>query len=281
MSSGNNTGIIFDIERFAIHDGPGIRTVVFFKGCTLRCKWCQNPEGISPKPELLYREGLCIGCGKCAACRHDVHAFSDAEHRVEHYRCAVCGTCAVACPTQALAISGRASTAEEALKIVLRDRIYYSLSAGGLTLSGGEPLIQPHFARALLEAAKAEGLHTAVETAGSVPWSAFEAVADSVDLFLYDLKDTDRSRHKLNTGGDLQTILGNLRRLDSLGKGTWLRCPIIPGVNDTPEHRKKVAEIRNSLSHCEKLEMIPYHRLGHAKWLALGLEPEVFGNPNS
>jgi len=264
-------GIIFDVERFAIYDGPGIRTTVFFKGCPMRCAWCQNPEGMSPEQEVLFREHLCVLCGRCvAACLHGAHEVLGRSHVFHRERCQAARLCALACPTGALAVAGREATVDEVMETVLRDRVFYEKSGGGITLSGGEALMQAGFAKALLAAARSQGLHTALDTCGFLPWAAFQGVLELVDLFLYDVKDTDPARHRQNTGADLDLILDNLRRLDAAGAKIRIRSIIVPGVNDTIEHFEMLSEIERSLRGLEKMEILPYHGLGLPKWKALG-----------
>lgn len=275
--AGKTRGIVFDIERFAITDGPGIRTTVFLKGCPLRCAWCQNPEGMNRTPELLYYEHLCAFCGHCAAvCVRGVHEVSGRVHALARERCIACGACAGECPTDALAVAGREMTVAGVMDVVLRDRTFYERSRGGVTLSGGEAMAQPEFAAGILSASKAGGLHTAVDTAGLVPWSAFETVLPLVDLFLFDVKDTDPARHLEMTGAPLGPILENLRRLDAAGAFTLIRAPIVPGINDSPSHMEALALLRQSLANCSGLEILRWHRLGLPKWRALGRAAREF-----
>lgn len=273
---GHPKGIIFDIKRFAIHDGPGIRTTVFFKGCPLRCAWCQNPEGMNPQPETLYYEHLCTGCGACLeACPTVAHTIEDGQHAFNRDLCTADGLCAKACRSDALRLAGREVRVDEVLEAVLRDKVFYETSGGGVTLSGGEPLMQGEFAAALLAAAKASGLHTALDTSGFASWEEFERVLPLVDLFLYDIKDTDEHRHLRYTGVELDGILNNLKSLDAAGAKILLRCPIVPGVNHTEEHIGRLAELAGSLSGIVGMERLAYHTLGLAKWRALGRGPSA------
>ena len=264
-------GAVFDIERFAIYDGPGIRTTVFFKGCPLRCGWCQNPEGMNPHPEILYYEHLCANCGRCAeVCPNHAHRFAQDRHAFTRERCKACGLCARECAAAALRLAGREVTVGEVMEVVLRDRAFYEKSGGGLTLSGGEPMAQPEFAEALLSAARAEGLHTAVDTSGFAPWESFERIRPLVDLFLYDVKDTDESRHLEYTGVPLAPILDNLRRLNAAGARILIRAVMVPGVNDGPSHVGKLSRLAESLANCAGIDTLQWHNLGLAKWRALG-----------
>lgn len=270
-----DSGLVFDVQRFSLFDGPGIRTTVFLKGCPLRCLWCHNPEGIAPRPALRYDAARCVGCGACvAACPNGAHRVDTAgRHLLDRARCTVCRTCDEVCPSQALAVVGRLWSVDEVMDLVLRDRNYYADSGGGLTLSGGEPLQQPGFSRALLAAAKAEGLHTAVETSGFGAWSALAALIPLTDLFLFDIKETDADRHLALTGAPLGPIHDNLQRLAAGSATIVLRLPMIPGINDRPDHIAAVAALALSLPTLPQVDLLPYHRLGKGKRPLLG-QPE-------
>jgi pyruvate formate lyase activating enzyme len=270
------TGRIFDIQRFSIHDGPGIRTTVFFKGCPLRCRWCHNPEGVRPEPQLSFQADLCIGCGEClSVCPNAVHVVTDdGEHVLERDRCTVCGRCAEACPSRALEVVGREADVAEIIEEVLRDSVFYETSGGGMTLSGGEPLMQIDLAEALLRAADEAGLHCAVETCGHVEYCCFQTVLPYVALFLYDVKETDPERHREFTGVPNDLILANLRRLHDDGARILVRCPIVPGFNDRPDHFAALARLSESLPRLLGFEIMPYHRLGSSKLRRLGLTPD-------
>jgi len=264
-------GLIFDVKRFAIHDGPGIRTTFFLKGCPLKCFWCHNPEGIAPAPEILYDPQFCVRCGACAKeCPEGAHSISAGSHIYDRRLCRVCGTCAKRCPSQALRLVGQEMTAAELIEIALRDRPFYKRSGGGVTLSGGEPMMQAAFVLEALSAARRERLHTCVDTSGFAPWSDFARVLDYADLFLYDLKDTDARRHESNTGAAPGLILDNLGRLDRAGAKLTLRCPIMPGVNDDEEHFRELSQLWKSLATAPVMEILPHHRLGEAKRERIG-----------
>ncbi len=266
------TGRLFDIQRFSVHDGPGIRTTVFMKGCPLRCLWCHNPEGISQGDQLSFLPDKCIGCGWCfSACENDAHAMIDDRHVLDRERCKVCGKCAEKCYAAALEIVGRTATVEEVIDEVLRDKPFYETSGGGMTLSGGEPLMQADFSAALLAAAKREGLHTAIETCGQAAWECFERIINDVDLFMYDVKETDPTRHKAYTGVGTELILENLRKLHATGAAILLRLPTVPGLNDGRDHFKRVAALAASLPDLMGVEIMPYHRLGLSKTQRFGL----------
>ncbi len=266
-------GTVFNIQKFSINDGPGIRTTVFLKGCPLHCLWCHNPESHKIVPELFYNEGKCIGCRECArACPHGCHAFVDGKHRFDRSRCIQCGKCADICPTAALEMVGERRSVEEVISEVLKDRVFYETSGGGMTISGGEPMLQFDFTLALLRAAKEQGLHTCMETCGYTDTDKLRAVAPFVDLFLYDYKETDPARHKKYTGVSNRRILKNLRLLNDMGCNIVLRCPIIPTLNDRDDHFSGIAALANRLPHVSEINIEPYHPLGSGKAAMLGRE---------
>lgn len=264
-------GLVFDIQRFCTHDGPGIRTTVFMKGCALDCKWCHNPESKSRRPELFYNPSFCIACGRCVeVCRAQAHSL-DNGHALNRSKCELCMRCADACPALALEVTGKEMSVEQVLAEAEKDRVFYEESGGGLTLSGGEPMLQFEFTRDLLAAARSSGLHTCLETSGFGATERYIEIAPLVDVFLWDVKDTDPDRHKANTGAPLEPILENLSAVDREGVRTILRCIVLNGVNLNQQHLNRLLEIRAGLRHCEAIELLPYHSLGDSKHERLGL----------
>ena len=268
-------GILFNIQRFSLHDGPGIRTNVFFKGCPLRCIWCHNPEGFDKAPELEYNAVKCIGCGRCAAaCPEGCHSLVEGEHILNRDKCVRCFRCVDACVAGALLAAGREYTVGEVMEKVELDRPFYENSDGGITLSGGEPFFQPEFALALLEESKKRGLHTAVETCGMCPEDVIRRAAPLVDLFLFDYKITGEEEHRKYTGAGQETILKNLRTVNELGRKIVLRCPVIPGINDNERHLSAVAALADELENVIRVDVEPYHDLGRAKYAKFDREPK-------
>ena len=262
--------LIFNIQRFSVNDGPGIRTNVFFKGCPLNCLWCHNPESKSVKPDLGFIASKCIGCGHCLTqCPGHCHTMENAEHVIDRTKCLACRACERFC-AGALEIMGREMTVDEVLGEVMKDEIFYKTSNGGMTVSGGEPMIQFPFITELLRAAKDRGLTCCMETCGFAAWAHFEEIMPYVDLFLYDIKETDPARHREYTGADNALILENLRKLDGAGAKTVLRCPIIPGLNDRADHFAAVAHLADSLKNVQGIDVEPYHPLGKTKCENLG-----------
>jgi pyruvate formate lyase activating enzyme len=309
-------GTIFDIQRFSIHDGPGIRTTVFFKGCSLRCFWCHNPEGIRFKQEIQYFPERCIGCGKCLEVCPQVARLKP-EDGVSYQRelCTVCGSCVTMCAAEARLLTGREVTVDEVMAELLQDRVFYETSKGGVTLSGGDPILQPEFATALLQACKKEGLHTAIETAGNYEWEILAALLPEIDLVMMDIKHMDPSKHRWATGVSNKRILAIARKLAQTQKPLLFRIPVIPTVNDTVEEvgaiaafvkelveiREKTqllnartrpvyqqvqpvyAQVQPAVTQAEQntasiqLQLLTFHRLAGDKYRSLGLQYRAAG----
>ncbi len=274
------TGLIFGIQHFSIHDGNGVRTNVFFKGCPLNCLWCHNPEGISPDALLTFSANKCIGCGACFALCPQVHRMEGGVHVLDRAACTRRFACVEACPGQALERVGREMTVPELMEDLLRDLRYYKASGGGVTLSGGEPMMQFPFARAALEACREAGVNTAMETCGVAPTEHYEHILPLVDTFLFDMKESDPVRHLEYTGADNALILENLAFLSGRGARIILRCPIIPGLNDRREHFEYLAGLACLYSGIQGIELMPYHKLGTSKAERMGLKPQTpFSEP--
>jgi glycyl-radical enzyme activating protein len=265
-------GFVSDVKRFAVHDGPGIRTTLFLKGCPLNCLWCHNPEGISPKPQLAFFTHNCIRCGEClSACKHGVHELHETGRVLRRENCVACGACEEACLGGALRLYGRTMTAEEAKGIALEDRGFYEQSGGGVTLSGGEPLLQADFCRALLRALKEEGIHTAADTCGCVGWDAFEKVLPFTDMFLFDIKHGNDAEHRKLTGCGNRLIIDNLKRLSGLAKRIEIRLPLVPGCNDSEETIRGIGRLLGPLG-IEAMKILPYHSLARSRFAALAMK---------
>jgi pyruvate formate lyase activating enzyme len=266
----NVEGWIFDIQRFSLHDGPGIRTTVFLKGCPLRCKWCHNPEGQEQQPQIRLTMSLCKRCGACErTCEREGHEVNSEGHALHLAHCARCGKCVEACPSAALELVGRRTSVEEVMAAVRRDIPFYD-ETGGVTLSGGEPLSQLEFSEALLAAAKAEGIHTAVDTSAHAPWECLEELAAVVDLFVVDLKHTDDARHRALTGVSNGLILANIGRMLEAGWPVVLRVPWVPTLNAEESFLAGLRSFLGAFSNCPTVEFMPYHRLGLSKRAGLG-----------
>lgn len=263
-------GMVFDIKKFAIHDGPGIRTTVFMKGCPLHCRWCHNPESISPKVEISFVEHKCIGCGWCLEnCPHHAQQMSASQRVFDRAKCKCCGICASRCYAGALEVVGKEMSVSEVITEVMKDKPFYD-NSGGMTLSGGEPMMQFEFTKALLAAAKINGLHCCLDTGGFVPFKHFQQLLHDVDIFLYDLKETDPVKHQEYTGVPLAPILDNLKKISEAGAEMWLRCPIVPGLNDSEAHFREIGHIADSLAGVRQITVHPYHPLGSSKSKNIG-----------
>ncbi len=264
-------GLVFNIQKFSVHDGPGIRTTVFLKGCPLSCPWCSNPESQRFAPELLMRDVNCRACGACAAVcpQKAIVITKKGGRKIDRQKCNLCLRCVEYCHYDALKSCGTYMTVGTVMDEILQDRLFYANSGGGVTLSGGEPLAQPVFARLLLEACKKEGMHTALETAGAGSSADLERVLKCVDLVLFDIKHLDSKRHAKTTGVPNARILANLRKAASQSR-IWLRIPLIAGFNDSERHIQEVARLGVEIG-AEKISLLPYHEGGKSKSEQLGI----------
>ena len=266
-------GLVFDIQRFSIHDGPGIRTSVFLQGCNLRCFWCHNPESQARHGQVQFFPDKCIACQACVeSCPQHAQLLMDGKRVYLRDLCRTCGACAEACFARALALKAQRMTTEQVMAEVERDAPYYADSGGGVTFSGGEPLLQRDFLLEMLRESKQRGLHTAVDTAAHVPWPALEALLPYTDLFLVDLKAVDDQRHRQGAGVSNRRILENVRRLGDGRADVWIRIPILPGFNDDREEMDRMASFLAGLKSVRKVELLPLHHLGAAKYASLGRE---------
>lgn len=276
MTCKKSKGLIFDIQRYSIHDGPGIRTLVFMKGCPLSCIWCCNPESQSPSQEIMVTPNKCIGCKRCI----EVCPTGAAEKKdpVEaHQLCVVCGKCVKACPSTARQLAGRYMSLEEVMKEVEKDFPFYQRSGGGMTVTGGEPLMQADFVRMLLKSCQEKGIHTAIETCGYAEWEDFKNVLEYVDLTLYDIKYMNSEKHRELMGVGNELILQNAKKVAKLGKDMVIRVPVIPDCNDSLENMEAIAEFARTLEGVEEIHLLPYHRLGESKYDRLGKSYKLKG----
>lgn len=274
------TGTIFNVQHYCIHDGPGIRTNVFVKGCPLRCLWCANPESQKGMPQLLYRADKCVGCGACAAvCPQGAVTVTDGKAHTDRTRCTGCGACVEPCPTDAREIMGRTATAGEVFDEVNGDALFYG-NDGGVTITGGEALAHPKFTHAVLSLCREAGLNTAVETCGYAPWDVMKPILSLCDVVLYDQKQMDPEKHKAYTGVSNELILENLRRIsDELDCDIWVRVPTIPGYNDDPENIAAVADfVKAYVPKCSQIHLLPYHNMGESKSEQLESDPNGFAS---
>jgi pyruvate formate lyase activating enzyme len=276
-NQGMQKGLVFDIKRYAINDGPGIRVVIFFKGCNLHCAWCHNPESISPKAEKMYTLAKCIRCGTCVeACPQKAIRLGDNGIVTNTGLCKFCGVCADVCPSKAIVLSGKPYSVVDLMETIEKERIFFDQSGGGVTFSGGEPLLHHQFLMEMLDECRKRGIHTAVDTAGNVNTKNLLEVAQKTDLFLFDLKMMDAGMHKkwVNAGND--RILSNLRAISEAGAQIIIRIPLIRGINDSIENLEKSAKYLSELPGEKKqVNLLPYHAIAQHKFMKLG-RPESF-----
>ncbi len=277
-------GLITSIQRFSVNDGPGIRTNVFLKGCPLHCEWCHNPECISPHLQIYWKRMLCEQCGLClSVCPQDAinppipvdEARSDEStyHKIIREKCNNCMKCVEVCPYEALSVAGKYVTVAEVIDEVERDALFYANSGGGMTVSGGEPTVQPGFVRELLKQARGKGIHTCLDTSGHCSWDVLEDLMEYVDMFLYDLKHLDPAEHKRKTGVGNELILENLKKLSAAKKDIRIRIPLIPGYNDHPEYMKSVALFLKDLPYpVNGIDLLPFHNWCQDKYRWLGIK---------
>lgn len=262
-------GTVLSIDRCALHDGPGLRTTVFLKGCPLSCLWCHNPESLSFKPELYYLGEKCTSCGTCVAiCKN--HSIDEGVHSVDRTACNLCGKCVSGCPSSAFEIKGQEMSAQDVMDVVLKDVRFYEQSGGGMTISGGEPFAQFEFTLELLHLAKENGIHTCLETSGYAPSDRMMAILPYTDLFLFDIKESNDENHKKYTGVSQRLIMDNLQAIDESGAKIILRCPIIPICNARDDHFAAIAALANKLGNIIEVNLMPYHPMGASKAARIG-----------
>jgi pyruvate formate lyase activating enzyme len=263
-------GIVFDIQRFSIQDGPGIRTTVFLKGCPLQCHWCHNPESWRVSPELMFHPERCVGCGTCLdVCKVEGALNRDPRHRINRDRCTGCGDCVRHCTGNGLEKCGQSMSVEQVMAEVERDRSFYEHSGGGMTVSGGEPLLQPDFCASLLAAASASGIHTALDTCGYAPFDVMRTVAQAADLVLFDVKIVDARLHSLATGVENGIILENLNVLNDSHVPVIVRVPVIPGYTDSSANLRAIGQLAAAFPNVQQVDLMRYNSLGETKWQRL------------
>jgi len=267
-----NLGLIFDIQRYSIYDGPGIRTLIFMKGCSLRCLWCSNPEGQLSYPEIMYSAKKCIKCWECLPmCHHKaILKNNNSNININRENCINCGKCSSVCYSEALQLVGKYITIDEVLRLIEKDKTFYDVSDGGVTLSGGEPLSQIEFTKELLKACKNKGINTAIETCGYTDWKNIESMIELVDTFFYDIKHMEPKNHLRLTGVSNEVILENLKKLSKLHSNIIVRFPLIPGYNDQEENLDLTVKFFNPLNNIKRIEVLPYHKFGVNKYKRLG-----------
>ncbi len=266
-------GLVSKIQRYSIKDGPGIRTTVFLKGCSMQCAWCCNPELINPQPEILKDQKLCIHCGECFSnCPEDAIFKEANEYVINRTLCTACGICVEVCPVGAYELIGRSMSVNELMFELVKDRVFYEVSDGGVTFSGGEPTLQHRFVRRVAQEMIGNQIHVALDTCGNVPWEYLQDLLDVVDLVLYDIKFVDNEKHTRFTGVDNKVIMQNAEKLSDAGIPLIIRLPLLPGINDTIEEIKEIVSFIEWLEIVKRVDILPYHKLGTGKYPMLGKE---------
>ncbi|MDD4773848.1 MAG: glycyl-radical enzyme activating protein [Eubacteriales bacterium] len=282
MTNTADKGVVFNIQRFSIHDGPGIRTTIFMKGCNLNCFWCHNPESISPKPQIQYFRQKCIGCRLCTICPNSAHIFRE-DHVYDRFLCTDCGKCAEVCYSEALVLTGKEYGVNELFNEIIKDEPFYT-NGGGVTFSGGEPLLQAAVIASTAAMCNNAGISVVIDTAGCVKFEAFQAVIPYTSLFLYDIKHADKQFHKKYTGRDNDIIINNLRCLLENGADIWIRVPLIPDMNTNTDDIKAIAHLIAELQtstgkKIKKFEFMPYHGTAEGKYISLGKRYQTAEKP--
>jgi pyruvate formate lyase activating enzyme len=272
-----NKGIVFDIQRFSVHDGPGIRSIVFLKGCPLRCRWCSNPESQRKEPEIMFVERNCIGCGRCTEVCPTGALQIIPSFKIDYSKCTKCGNCVDVCYSEALNFAGIPRSVQEVMSELKKDHIHYKRSGGGITLSGGEPLAQPDYVEELLKACKARGWHTAIETTAFTSEAVLEQVLPWLDLVLLDIKHTDDRKHQEFVGRSNEKIIENARFIGQFGVPIIIRVPVIPTFNDGMDEMENIASFASSIKGVKEMHLLPYHRLGENKYGYLNYDYRMKG----
>ena len=270
-------GMIFNVQRYSTEDGPGIRTTVFMKGCPLKCIWCQNPEGLSKEPELMWYQTRCVAALECVkVCQEGALKLTEDGMRIDRKKCTGCGECVKACPAGALELIGKTYNAEELLDEVLRDKAFYDKSNGGVTFGGGEPMLQVDFLEHVLPKLKETNTHVAIDTCGAVPWKYFERIIDYVDLFLFDLKLLDEEKFREYTGGNIHLVTDNAREISSHKIPMWVRTPIIPGYTDDGENIEGISQfINRNLASTQRYDLLSFNNMCKPKYERLDMNWEL------